>query len=189
MTNKTHKSLKERFYSEAVPALIKEFSLSSDMAAPRLKKVVVNMGTGELLRNKESKEKLIKDVSLITGQKPKVQPARVSIAGFSVREGMPVGLTVTLRRDKMFSFVEKLITVVLPRLRDFRGVPKKSFDKAGNYTLGMAEHTSFPEIDLTTVDRPHGLEITMVFSNSNPEMSRRALEILGMPFEKEEENG
>jgi large subunit ribosomal protein L5 len=156
------------------------------MSSPQIVKVVVNMGTGESLRNKETKEKLMAELAAITGQKPKVQPARLSISGFGLREGMPVGLTVTLRRDRMYHFLDRLITVVLPRFRDFRGVATKSFDKGGNYTLGVTEHTVFPEIDLAKVDKPRGLEITIVVKNSDPEKSKLMLEALGMPFEKGE---
>lgn len=181
----THISTKER-YEEAKEKIQKDFKIGNVMAVPKLSKIVVNMGTGDKLRNKDQKEKLMTDMGLITGQKPRLQAARVSISGFALREGMPVGLTSTLRRDRMYSFFDKLVSVVLPRLRDFRGVPARSFDKAGNYTLGISEHTVFPEIDLAKVDRPHGLEITVVVKNSNPEKSKALLEALGMPFEKED---
>lgn len=166
--------------------MAKEFDIANSMAVPVLSKVVVNMGTGDRLRNKETKERLLTDLAAITGQKPKIQLARVSISGFAVREGMAVGLTTTLRHDRMYHFLDKLIGVVLPRFRDFRGVPARGFDKSGNYTLGISEHTVFPEIDLAKVDRPHGLEITIVIKNSNPRMSKRLLEALGVPFEKGE---
>ena len=181
-----HIALKEKYQKEVMPALATEFSTKNPMALPVVSKITINMGTGDRLRNKEFKEKLMADLALITGQKPKVQPARISVAGFAVREGMAVGLTTTLRRDKMYNFLDKLISVVLPRLRDFRGVPLRSFDQAGNYTLGMGEHTVFPEIDLAKVDKPHGLEITVVIKRSNPEKSKRLLALMGMPFEKAE---
>lgn len=179
-----HIALKEK-YQSLMAELMQQMGVENVMALPKLKKIVVNMGTGDRLRNKDTKEKLISDLSAITGQKPRIQASRLSISGFGLREGMPVGLTVTLRRDRMYHFLDKLMSVVLPRLRDFRGVPAK-FDKAGNYTLGLTEHTVFPEIDLAKVDRPHGLEITLVFSNSNPERSKVLLTALGMPFVKEE---
>lgn len=181
-----HTPLKEKYQKEVKGKLKQDFDVSNVMAVPVIAKVVVNMGTGEKLRNKDTKEKLMADFALITGQKPRVQAARMSISGFNLREGMPVGLTVTLRRDRMYHFLDKLISVVLPRLRDFRGVPTKSFDKAGNYTLGLPEHTVFPEIDLAKVDRPHGLEMTIVIKHSDPEKSKALLEGLGMPFEKSE---
>lgn len=178
-----HIPLKQK-YIDIMPKLSEDLGLKNLMSLPKITKIVVNMGTGERLRDKASKEKLVADVAAITGQKPKVQLAKMSVAGFGVREGMPVGLTVTLRRDKMYQFLDKLVSVVLPRFRDFRGVPVRSFDKAGNYTLGVAEHTVFPEIDLANVDRPHGLEITIVIENSNPKNSKVLLGMLGMPFEK-----
>lgn len=182
----THTSLKEKYQKEVKAKIQKDFEIDNVMSIPVISKVVVNMGTGDKLRNKDTKEKLITDLSLITGQKPRVQAARLSISGFALREGMPVGLTTTLRRDRMYHFLDKLISIVLPRLRDFRGVPTKSFDMAGNYTLGMAEHTVFPEIDLAKSDRPHGLEITIVIKHSSKEKSKALLEALGMPFEKTE---
>lgn len=179
-----HIPLKKK-YNELLGELSEKLGVKNSMSLPRITKIVVNMGTGDRLRNKDTKEKLIADMAAITGQRPKVQPSRLSISGFGLREGMPVGLTVTLRRDRMYHFFDKLITVVLPRLRDFRGVPAK-FDKAGNYTLGFTEHTVFPEIDLAKVDRPHGLEVTVVVKNSTPEATRILFEALGVPFSKEE---
>lgn len=182
----THTPLKQKYQKEVREIVAKEFNIVNPMAAPLLSKIVVNMGTGDKLRNKETRERLLADLAAITGQKPKIQKARVSISGFAVREGMSVGLTTTLRHNRMYHFLDRLIAVVLPRFRDFRGVSAKSFDKAGNYTLGISEHTVFPEIDLTKVDKPHGLEITVVIKNSNPEKSKKLLEELGMPFEKGE---
>lgn len=182
----TKNSLKEKYLTEIREELAKEFDIKNKMAVPRMQKIIVNLGTGELLRNKESKERLVNDISQITGQKPKVQQARSSIAGFGIRQGMPVGLTVTLRGDRMYSFFAKLVGVVLPRLRDFRGVSLKSFDKAGNYTLGFSEYSVFPEVDLSKLGTPHGLEITIVTGAGSKEKGRKLLELLGMPFEKEE---
>ncbi len=181
-----HTNLKKKYFGSIQAELSRELELGNIMSIPRVSKIVINMGTGEKLRNKETKEKLVNDMAAITGQKPKVQPAKLSISGFGLREGMPVGLTSTLRGDKMYDFLEKLIAVVLPRFRDFRGVRAKSFDKAGNYTLGVSEHTVFPEIDLAKVDKPHGLEITIVITDSDARKSRLLLEKLGMPFEKVE---
>lgn len=180
-----HKALKQKYIEDILPKLAAEFSTKNIMSLPRIEKVVVNMGTGDRLRDKAAREKLMSELAAITGQKPKVQAARMSVSGFGIREGMPVGLTVTLRRSRMYAFLERLAVVVLPRFRDFRGLPSKGFDKGGNYTLGVAEHTVFPEIDLAKTDRPHGLEITIVIKNSNPEKSKLLLEMLGMPFEKE----
>ena len=180
-----HISVKELYNTEFPKEFAKEFGVTNPMALPRLSKVVINIGTGQDLKNKDIQAKLISEIASITGQKPKIQKARVSVAGFALREGTPVALTVTLRRDKMFSFLDKLVSVVLPRFRDFRGVPSK-FDARGNYTLGMTEYTVFPEIDLAKVDKVRGLEITIVTNAGNPERGKRMLELLGMPFEKED---
>lgn len=185
MSKNNHITVRQK-YDEAFSKMAEEFDIKNPMALPRLSKVVVNVGTGDKLRDKSKKEALIKEFSAISGQTPKIQPARISVSGFAVREGMPVGLTATLRKDRMFNFLDKLISITLPRLRDFRGVSTTSFDKAGNYTLGLSEHTVFPEIDLASVERPHGLEITIVIKNSDKEKSRKYLEFLGMPFAKEE---
>jgi large subunit ribosomal protein L5 len=169
--------------------LIKEFDIKNVMAVPKLTKIVVNVGTGEAIKSKEIHAKILDDMTTITGQKPKVTKARVSIAGFNIRVGMNVGMTSTLRGARMYDFYEKLVKIVLPRLRDFRGVPLKSFDQVGNYTLGITEHTVFPEIDLAKVDHARGLEITIVTSTKDREQSKRLLELMGMPFEKEAGKG
>lgn len=168
--------------------LIKEFDVKNVMAVPKLTKIVVNVGTSEAIKSKEVHAKILNDLATITGQKPKVTKARVSIAGFNIRVGMDVGMVVTLRGRRMYDFYEKLVKIVLPRLRDFRGVPLKSFDKAGNYTLGIVEHTVFPEIDLAKVDKARGMEITIVTNTKNVDQSKRLLELLGMPFQKEGTN-
>ncbi len=179
-------SLKEKYEKEIKPTLIKELNLKSPMAAPRLVKVVINMGTGDKLKDKENKSLLMDDLATITGQKPKVQKARISVAGFALRQGQAVGLTVTLRRERMYNFLDKLISVTLPRLRDFRGISLKSFDKAGNYTLGIRDYSVFPEIDVNRGSQ--GMEISIITSAKNKDEARRFLELIGMPFEKEEEN-
>ncbi len=171
--------------TEIRDALAKEFDVKNLMAVPKLTKIVVNVGTSEALKSKDVHAKILNDLMQITGQKPKVTKARISIAGFNIRAGMNVGMVVTLRGKRMYDFWEKLVTIVLPRLRDFRGVPLKSFDKYGNYTLAIVEHTVFPEIDLAKVDKARGMEITFVTSGRSKEQSKRLLELLGMPFEKE----
>jgi len=181
----THTDLKTKYENEARSALRSEFDIKNEHAIPRLGKIVVNMGTKDYLRDKNRREKLVGDMAAITGQKPRVQPARISVAGFGIRAGMPVGLSVTLRGSRMYTFLDRLITITLPRLRDFRGVPGGSFDKGGNYSLGIADYSVFPEIDIAKVDRPHGVQITIVTSSGGAEQSRRLLELLGMPFEKE----
>ncbi len=163
---------------------MQEKNIKNKLSLPKVEKIVINMGTADLSKNKESWEKLISELAKITGQKPKVTRAKVSIAGFNLREGQLVGLKVTLRHAKMLSFLEKLTKVILPRLRDFRGIPKKGFDKNGNYTLGLAEHTVFPEIDITKVDRPRGLEISIVTNAGSPEKGFELLKSLGFPLEK-----
>lgn len=173
-------------YEDAKSKLVEEFGYKNVHSIPVVEKVVINMGTQDELRNKEKKERLISDMAIIAGQKPKIQRARLSVAGFGIREGMPVGLTSTLRRGRMYAFLEKLIAVTLPRLRDFRGVSRGSFDQHGNYTLGIKDYTVFPEIDLTKIDKPRGLEITIVTSAKTREEAEKLLELLGMPFQKQE---
>ena len=178
--------LRQKYQKEVAPKLATEFEIKNPQAIPAVKKVTVNMGIGEISKSKELKESLIKDLTQITGQKPSVRLAKVSIATFGLRRGMPVGLSVTLRGEKMWSFLDKFISVVLPRLRDFRGVSKKSFDNSGNYSIGLSEHTVFPEIDFGKVASPRGIEVTITTSAGSPERGLRLLELLGMPFEKEE---
>lgn len=176
--------LQETYRTQVLPRLVEEFKLDNLMAAPRVTKVIVNMGIGDVKDNKE-REKAIEEFASIVGQRPSLRPARKSIAGFGIRKGDPVGLSATLRGKRMYAFLEKLTGVVLPRLRDFRGVSRKSFDGRGNYTLGIAENAVFPEIDLGRVSKVRGLEVTIVTSTRDQKMSERLLEELGMPFEKD----
>ncbi len=178
--------LQEKYIKEVKEELAKDLNIKNSFAVPKLEKVVLNMGVGALSKNQQQMDALKKDLATITGQAPSIRNARVSIASFSLREGMPVGLSVTLRKEKMYSFIDRLFSVVLPRLRDFRGVSAKSFDGRGNYTLGFAEHTVFPEIDSTKSASPHGMEISIVTTAKNASETKRLLELLGMPFEKEE---
>jgi len=177
--------LQEKYEKEVFKTLVSEFGIKNKMAVPKINKVVLNVGMGSIAKNKEVVENLKKDLAAISGQKPAVKVAKVSIASFGLRRGMPVGLAVTLRREMMYAFLDRLFSIVLPRLRDFRGVSRKSFDKSGNYTLGVTEHIIFPEADITK-GTPHGLEITIVVNSGNKEVSERLLELLGMPFEKGE---
>jgi large subunit ribosomal protein L5 len=179
-------SLKQKYEQEVVLQLQKEFEIKNKMAVPKITKVIVNMGTGEKLRNKESKEELVRDLAAMTGQRPSVRPAKISVAGFSIREGMPVGLKATLRGQRMYDFLQKLFLIVLPRLRDFRGLSLKSFDGQANYTLGLSEYTVFPEVSLSKTSGSQGLEITVVTNTQDIRKSKKLLELLGMPFEKEE---
>jgi len=170
---------------DILDTLTKEFGIKNQMGIPKVTKVVVNMGVGEVAKNKATLEALTKDLAAITGQAPSIRKSRVSIASFNLRAGMPVGLMVTLRGVRKDAFLDRLFSIVLPRLRDFRGIPDKSFDKLGNYTLGIAEHTVFPEIDTTKSAPAHGMEITIVTTAKDIEKSKRLLELMGAPFKKE----
>jgi large subunit ribosomal protein L5 len=174
--------LKERYVSEAVPALKTEFGYKNAMQVPRLEKIVVNIGLGEALANAKAIDAAVGDLSLITGQRPVVTKAKKSIATFKVREGNPIGAKVTLRGARMWEFFERLTRVALPRIRDFRGVSGKAFDGRGNYTLGLKEQLSFPEIEFDKIDRLRGLEVTIVTTAKSDEESKRLLALLGMPF-------
>lgn len=175
--------LKEKYKKEITKELAKEFGIKNTQAVPKVEKVVVNMGIGIVTKNKELLNPIRTELSVLTGQMPSVRQAKLSVASFGLRRGMPVGLKVTLRGERMYSFLDKLFSIVLPRLRDFRGVPLKNFDKMGNYTLGLPEHTVFPEID-PAKSTPRGLEVCIVTSAKNVEQSRKLLELMGMPFEK-----
>ncbi|KKQ26290.1 MAG: 50S ribosomal protein L5 [Candidatus Woesebacteria bacterium GW2011_GWA1_37_8] len=175
--------LKQKYNKEISKKLASELNIKNFMAIPKPVKVVVNMGIGDTLKDKSLLEAAIKELSDITGQKPSIRTAKISVASFGIRRGMNVGLKTTLRGDRMYAFLDKLFSIVLPRFRDFRGVPLKSFDKVGNYTLGIVEHNVFPEIDITK-SRSRGLEITIVTNANNPEVSKKLLEYLEMPFEK-----
>ncbi len=177
--------LQDKYQKEVAPKLSQEFEIKNPMAIPKVEKIVVNMGVGGDAKNKETFEALKGDLARITGQIASVRPAKVSIASFNIRRGMPVGLSVTLRGERMYSFLDRFISIVLPRLRDFRGVLGKSFDKYGNYTIGLAEHTVFPEVEVGK-SAAHGLEIVIVIDQSDAGKSKRLLELLGMPFEREE---
>jgi large subunit ribosomal protein L5 len=174
--------LKERYTSEAIPALQKQFGYINPMQLPRVDKIVVNIGLGEALTNAKAVDAAVGDLQLITGQKPIVTRAKRSIAQFRVRTGNPIGVKVTLRGERMWDFLERLTRLALPRIRDFRGVPGKSFDGRGNYSLGLREQLAFPEIDYDKVDRLRGLEISIVTTAKTDEESKRLLELLGMPF-------
>lgn len=176
--------LQEKFEKEIKGILAAEFGIKNTLAIPSITKVVINMGVGAIAKNQQQMDALKKDLAAITGQTPSIRNSKVSIASFNLRTGMPVGLSVTLRGTRMYSFLDRLFSITLPRLRDFRGVSTKSFDKMGNYTLGFEEHTVFPEIDPSKAANPHGLEITIVTSADSPEKSKRLLELMGMPFEK-----
>jgi len=173
------------FYQKTVtPKLIREFSYKNPNQVPRLVKVSLNMGLGEAIQNAKILDAAAEELAAISGQKAVITKARRSIAAFKLREGMPIGVTVTLRRDKMYYFLDKLINIVLPRVRDFRGVSPKAFDGRGNYTLGIKEHIIFPEIDYDKIDKIKGLNISIVTSARTDEEARFLLSELGMPFRK-----
>lgn len=174
--------LQEQYKSEIVPALMKEFEYSSVMQVPRLEKVVVNVGLGEALDNAKAIEFATGDVQKITGQKPIVTKAKRSIAGFKLREGRAIGVKVTLRGDRMWAFLTRLIHVALPRTRDFQGIPADAFDGRGNYTLGLREQLIFPEIEYDKIDKVRGMEVSIVTTAKSDEEGRRLLTLLGMPF-------
>ncbi len=175
--------LQKHYQQQVAPTLMQEFGITNHMAVPKLTKVVVNIGLKEAVSDRGVLEKTSAWLGTITGQKPKVTRARTSIANFKVRAGDAVGLTVTLRGKRMYDFITKLFTIVLPRVRDFQGVSATAFDSRGNYTLGMAEQIVFPEIEYSQVDKVRGLEVTLV-TNSDAKIARRLLELLGLPFVK-----
>jgi large subunit ribosomal protein L5 len=174
--------LRQRYHDEVVPALQKEFGYDNPMQVPRLSKIVLNIGLGEALQNAKALDAALGDLSTIAGQKPIVTRARRSIAQFRLRTGNAIGLKVTLRGERMWDFLERLTRLALPRIRDFRGVPSRSFDGRGNYSLGMREQLAFPEIDYDKVDRLRGLEVSIVTTAKTDEESKRLLALLGMPF-------
>jgi large subunit ribosomal protein L5 len=174
--------LRERYRDEIVPQLVREFGYKSVMQAPRLSKVVINIGMGEAIQNAKALDAAVKDVMTITGQKPVVTKAKKSIAAFKLRAGMNIGVMVTLRGDRMYDFVDKLISVALPRVRDFQGVSPNAFDGRGNYSIGLREQLVFPEIDYDSIDKLRGLQVTIATSARNDEEARRLLQLMGMPF-------
>ncbi len=176
------KPLKEKYKEEVVPALMQEFAYRSIMQVPKITKVVINVGVGEALDNAKAIDFVVNDVMAITGQKPVVTKAKKSIAGFKLREGRSIGVKVTLRGERMWSFLTRLIHVALPRTRDFQGISPDSFDGRGNYTLGLREQLIFPEIDYDKIDKIRGLEVSIVTTAKTDEESRRMLSLLDMPF-------
>jgi large subunit ribosomal protein L5 len=174
--------LKDKYLNEVVPGLQEQFKYTNVMAIPKLDKVVINIGLGEVTQNPKALDAAINDLTLITGQKPVVTKAKKSIAGFKLREGMPVGVKVTLRGDRMYEFVDRLVSVALPRVRDFRGVSPKSFDGRGNYSLGLKEQLIFPEIEYDKIDALRGMDISFVTTAQTDEEAKALLKALGAPF-------
>ncbi len=177
--------LKDRYNDEIVPTLLEDFNYKSAMQVPRVIKVVVNVGVGEALNDAKALDNAVRDISVITGQKPIVTRARKSIAGFKLREGRAIGVKVTLRGQRMYDFLDRLINVALPRQRDFRGVSPDAFDGRGNYTLGLSEQLLWPEINYDSIDKLRGMEISMVTTAQTDEEGRRLLELMGMPFRQQ----
>ena len=174
--------LKEKYRKEIAPALAKQFGIKNSMAVPKISKVVVNMGMGEAISNAKILDTAVDELKSVTGQKPVVTKAKKSIASFKLRQGMNIGTMVTLRGDRMYEFLDRLISVALPRVRDFRGISGKAFDGRGNYTLGIREQLIFPEIDFNKVDKTRGMNISIVTTAENDEQARALLKALGMPF-------
>lgn len=174
--------LKEKYAEEIIPALKEKFSYGNVMEVPKISKVVINMGMGEAIANPKAMDAAVADLTTITGQKPIITKAKKSVAAFKVRTGMPIGVKVTLRGDKMYEFIDRLVSVALPRVRDFKGISPKAFDGRGNYTLGLKEQLIFPEIEYDKVDRLRGMEICFVTSAKSDEESMELLKLMGMPF-------
>jgi large subunit ribosomal protein L5 len=176
--------MKEKFLKEVVPGLQKEFNYANPMQVPGINKVVVNIGMGEAIQNAKAMDAAVADLAAITGQRPVITRAKRSVAAFKLREGMQIGCMVTLRGEHMYHFLDKLINVALPRIRDFQGISSEAFDGRGNYTLGLREQLVFPEIDYDKVDKVRGMEISIVTTARTDEEGRRLLKLLGMPFKK-----
>lgn len=181
-TNNKMARLKEKYKNEIAPAIAKEFGIENPMAIPRIEKIVVNMGVGEAISNAKILDTAVEELRSITGQKPVVTKAKKSIASFKLRQGMNIGTMVTLRGERMYEFLDRLISVALPRVRDFRGISAKAFDGRGNYTLGVREQLIFPEIDFNKVDKTRGMNISIITTAQTDEQSRALLKALGMPF-------
>lgn len=179
-------TMHERYKNEIVPALRKTFELKNIMQVPRIEKVVVNIGMGEAMDNPKALESAVSDLVIITGQKPVMTKARKSIANFKLREGRLIGTKVTLRGERMWAFLDRLMNTALPRVRDFRGVSPNAFDGRGNYTLGIQDQLIFPEIEYDKIDKLRGMEVTIVTSAKNDDQARVMLQLLGMPFKKKE---
>lgn len=176
--------MKERYLKEVTPALMQKFQYSTVMQVPKIEKVVINMGVGDAVQNSKVLDSAVNDMQLISGQKPVITKAKKSIAGFKLRENMPIGVKVTLRGERMYHFLDKLFNITLPRVRDFQGVSNKAFDGRGNYTLGLKEQLIFPEIEYDKVDKVRGMDIVIVTTAKTDEESRELLTQLGMPFAK-----
>lgn len=175
---------REKYYKEVVPALMKEFGYTNPMQVPRISKIVLNIGMGEAIANAKALDNAVNDVTAIVGQKPLITRAKKSIAAFKLRAGMPIGVMVTLRSERMYDLIDRLFNIALPRVRDFSGVSTKSFDGHGNYTLGLREQLIFPELEYDRIDKVRGLELVFVTTAKTDQEARRLLELMGMPFRR-----
>lgn len=186
MEQKAAPRLLEKYRKEIVPQMMAKFGFKNALAVPSLSKIVINMGVGEAIADVKILDRAAEELGLITGQKPIIRRAKKAISNFKIKDGQPIGAKVTLRKDMMYEFIDRLINVAMPRIRDFRGVPVNSFDKGGNYTLGLSEQSIFPEIDYDKITRAQGMDIVIVIKNSKTsEQSRELLKLFGMPFFKE----
>jgi large subunit ribosomal protein L5 len=176
--------LKQYYEEEVVPKLMEKFQYRNRLEVPRLEKIVLNMGLGEAVQNPKIIDQAVEELAIISGQRPSIRRARKSIAAFKLREGMPIGVMVTLRKQRMYDFFTRLINVALPRVRDFRGVPTRGFDGRGNYTMGISDHTIFPEVDPNKVEKIKGMNITFVTTAETDEEAFELLKLLGMPFRR-----
>lgn len=181
--------LLKKYRDEVVPAIQKKFGIENPMAVPQLQKIVINMGVGAAISDMKIMDAAVQDLTTITGQKPIIRRARIAISNFKLRKNLPIGCMVTLRRAKMYEFFDRFVSVALPRIRDFNGVPTKSFDKQGNYNLGITEQTIFPEIEVGRISRSQGMDIAFVFSQNSAEQNMEVLRLLGMPFRKSKTEG
>lgn len=174
--------LQEKYETLVVPEMMKRFGFSNCLAVPRVQKIVVNAGVGKAIENKKRMDDAVRDLSIITGQKPLITRAKTSVSGFKLRQGMPIGCKVTLRGKRMYEFMDRLISLAIPRIKDFRGLPRNSFDGQGNYTMGLEEQTVFPEINADTLEFTQGMDITFAISGGKKEHSFELLRLMGMPF-------
>lgn len=176
--------LKNKYFEEIIPAMKEKLGYSNNLAVPKLEKIIINMGVGKALENKRRLECAVRDLSLICGQRPVITRARKSVAGFKLRAGQEIGCKVTLRKEKMYEFLDRLVSIAIPRIRDFRGLSTTAFDPWGNFTLGVSDHTIFPEINLDTVEFTQGMNVTVVIRNGSPKASLELLKLFGLPFKR-----
>ena len=176
--------LLEKYQKEIVPKMMETFGCANPLAVPKIEKIVVNMGVGKATENAKRIDAAVKELATVTGQRPVITKARMAVSGFRLRKGIPIGLKVTLRKKRMYEFLDRLISITIPRIRDFRGLPTDSFDGRGNYSLGLSDQFVFPEINIDQVEFPQGMDVTIVIRNSTDEKSMELLKLFGMPFRR-----